>query len=264
MENKNNNSGGALITRLIKSIIVIIVMGVFFGLFLYEPRREIKDKNKENDEEIIKTDVEILEVVDDEVVKLYETISYASSYYCGVNIYYTNDKVTSKNIDNKLAFNMALNAMIDDGENSVDNPTNIKAEDMDKKIDSILGKDYEYTHGDYSVCPAYPYNEETKEYEFKGAECGGTCGPGIVKKIVKAERLGDNLDIYVRVLFDKYDDKLSYYSDYDRTKLIDLNRDYYSSPIINDEDYFKGSLYKLRFEKENNNMIFVSSELVKD
>ena len=46
MENKNNNSGGALITRLIKSIIVIIVMGVFFGLFLYEPRREKLCKRK--------------------------------------------------------------------------------------------------------------------------------------------------------------------------------------------------------------------------
>ena len=144
MENNNSNNGGALITRLIKSLIVIIVMGIFFGLFLYEPRREIKDKNKENNENIIKTDVKILEVVDEEVLELYDRISYAVGYYCGVNIYYTNDKVTAKDIDNKLAFSMALSAMNRDGENSIDNPVNIKADDMEEKIKSILGKDYKY------------------------------------------------------------------------------------------------------------------------
>lgn len=261
MKNNLNNSG-SLLVRLIKAFITIIVMGIFFGLFFYEPRREINNKNEKDS--VIKTDVEILEVVDEEVLDLFDTISYAVSYHCGVNIYYTNDRVTAKDIDNKLAFNMALKAMIDDGENFIDNPTNIKEEEMDKKIDSILGKDYEYIHGSYSVCPSYPYNEELKEYEFKGAECGGTCGPGIMKKIVKAVRLGDNLDIYVRVLFDEYENELKYYSDFDREKIVDIRKDYYGSYEFEDEDYYKGSLYKIRFEKEDDNMIFVSSELVKD
>lgn len=272
MDNKKSN------TSLIIIIILILCLIVASGYILYDKvlkpeqsKNQIEDNNeKESKEEV---SVENLEITDQQVTSLYEKISHASGYYCGVDDYFTDKKVESKDISNNLAFNIALMSLYEKGlkisgaNGDTNTGDDITKEQMDTEIDSIFGKDYVFTHALYSRCPYYAYDETAEKYIFGGSGCGGTCGPvKNIKKIVRAEKTAQNIYIYVRVVFvgKESSAKPVYYQDYNKTiKLDNLEKDNEGIAKDNDSNASKGSLYKLTFTSENQNMVFTSSELIK-
>ena len=87
-----------------------------------------------------------------------------------------------------------------------------------------------------------------------------------LKKVVRALKNDQTIELYVRVLFAGGVDTTDYYKDYNKTQKVEgLEMDSNNLfPIESDNNVAKGSLYKLTFENEDGNYVFVSSELVNE
>lgn len=222
-------------------------------------KKQILSSETEKEEKI-----EVLDITNSEVRQLYNKISKGINFNCGINDYYTNKKVIAMDIVNEVAYNIALSSLLDN-----DNGTGITIgqdfteEMINNEIAKIFGKNYKFINQEYGTCIQYKYDINTKTYKYSGGKCNSTCKNKNMVKIVKALKKNNTIEIYPRVLFiDSKPNSLKYYKDYDRTLSVDLITDKIGIPYEIDENYAKGSLYKLIFTKEDNNYVFTSSELV--
>lgn len=273
--NQNGNKKGS-------SVIIIILLIAVLGLGGYIAYDKILGNAKTDDTEEKtnkdeKTDtkkeekVENLDVTNKEVTTLFKSVTNANGHYCGVSELFKDKKVAANDIDNDLASDIALYNIRMNGKELNEGVTFTKKE-MNDTIAKLFGKDYKYTHGDIKNCPSVKYDANTEIYKVQPSACGGTCGPKNYVKIVKATKTNSKIELSIRVLFVGDTDVTNaagnayprYYKDSNKTVEVELQRDYDNIPYETDENYQKGSLYKMIFTNEDGNYVFTSSELVNE
>lgn len=273
MEEKKKNTGTTfLIVLLVLALIGTSGYIVYDKFIAKEEKQESQvTKKDDEDEDKDKSEIKVLEVTDSEVQDVFKKISNGLSTYCGVDDYYKNVKVTSNDITNDLAFNIAVLQIYNDKvAQGIKNPFSavgdaFTATEVETKIASTFGKDYKFTHKTYELCPTFSYDVANNKYVILAMPgCGGTCGPSNLKRVVKAIKSDKTMELYVKVLFFGGVSEVDYYKDFNKTQKVGgLEIDWNTKlPTNSDANIAKGSLYKLVFEKEDNAYVFASSELV--
>lgn len=259
-----------------KNIFIVVLLFLVIGLggyLVYDKilssddnktiaeNKKQENKQEKKEEEVVTT----LDVSDPMVTELYQTLKNGWGQYCGIWDYFTKTKVKSSDITNKVATVIAVDQLYkkdvignrDPGENQ------FTKNQLDAEVDRIFGKDYVFQPSNIFH---YEYDASTGIYhEEKTVGLGGACGVPNLDKIVKAEKQGNQLRIYTRVIFHiEGTDATNFFKDYDKTQVITLDRDENGYVINSDSNYEKGSLYKMNFVLEDGNYIFVSSEPVQN
>lgn len=255
-----------MIVILIGALILTSCYIVYDKTKAKEECSEISSNNITEKEKV--NNIETLEIDSNEVRTLYHNISGALDSLRAINIYYTDKKVTSQDIDNLTAYKIAmLQVYYDKNINIFKNIREVSADEIELKVKETFGKDYKFEHKTYTSCPNFTYDVNNKKYVPNNTPCGTEGGPDNIKRIVKALKKDNNIEIYVRVLFlgDMEENKLVYYEDYNKTKRVEQVNEYYGDTFLESSslNVAKGSLYKIVFNKEDNNYVFNYSELVK-
>lgn len=261
-------------------IIVILVLMVLAlgGYIVYDKflsKEEVADVSKDEKEKEI--EIDNLEVNDDLVVSLVEKITSGMDCTDFKDIYFKDGVFKGSDFSNQEIYSLALKKMLSEVAGDSVTGTGYKdfsVERLESEIVKIVGKDYQFNHKSYVSCPAWDYDATAKNYKAPASSaCGCTTGPyHTIAKTAKAFKEGDKVEIYQRVIFvDTITGKG--YSDSKKTKeitgLTTLSADQWGNPVdnideSNDANIAKGTLYKLVFEKENDEYIFVSSEPVNE
>lgn len=241
--------------------LVVLILFVAFALYGFATGvgYGVK-KTKENKKTTTETsDYYSFNNVDiEDVVNLYNNIQ--PMWHCD-SPFFTDKKYSVNDIPNDMAYTIGFKNL------SYDTMKEFTAEELDIQIDALLGKEYKFTHKTYETCPSYKYSN--KKYKLIGDGCGGTCGPGNVEKIIGASKNGNELDVYVAVLFHKdVDDKIEYYKDFKLTKKVtnykvDSNMSDVEAAEESIENAKLGTTYKMVFNLEDDNYVFVSAEPIK-
>lgn len=274
--NENKKNRGLIVLV----VILVLALVVTSGYIVYDKfiaKEEVEEKNKDNkkDEVSEETQDELVEVDvnSEEIQTLFTNISNGLTSYCGVNNYYQDKKVLASDLSNDLVFDIVLSQLYNDrkaqGELYPFSQIGygFTVNELDEKITSTFGKNYSFTHRTINSCPVFEYDSVNQKYVINSSlGCGGTCGAMNLKKVVRALKNDQTIELYVRVLFAGGVDTTDYYKDYNKTQKVEgLEMDSNNFfPIESDNNVAKGSLYKLTFENEDGNYVFVSSELVNE
>lgn len=263
-------------------LVVILVLALIMttGYIVYDKfiaGGEVEDKNDDNKVNTIKEDISEqlvdVDVNSTEIQDLFSNISHGLNSYCGINYYYQDKKIFAGDLSNDLVFDIILSQLYNDrkaqGElypfSQIGDGFTVN--ELDEKITSTFGKNYSFTHRTINSCPVFEYDSVNQKYVINSSPgCGGTCGAMNLKKVVRALKNDQTIELYVRVLFADGVDTTDYYKDYNKTQKVEgLEMDSNNFfPIESDNNVAKGSLYKLTFENEDGNYVFVSSELVNE
>ena len=264
-QSKKKNMG--LIVFLV--LLILIILGLV-GYILID-KDIIKLKNNEKSEVVEKVDnkkddTKYIETTDKKVVSILDTIMNGLSHYSGIYDYFTDKKVTVDSLDEEIIQSVALKVITDEFYKNNEH-TSIQGYSFSaNKYESIIKSIFDISkveNKSIKNCPNFDYNADTKTYTAGEPACGGTSGPwGSVEKITKVTQKGNNLEMYVRVLF--YDSaSSSYYYDYNHTKKVSEIVLDDNTTLANIESFISsGSLYKLTFKVKDDNYLFVSSEPV--
>ncbi len=263
-------------------LVVILVLALIMttGYIVYDKfiaGGEVEEKNDDNKVNTIKEDISEqlvdVDVNSTEIQDLFSNISHGLNSYCGINYYYQDKKIFAGDLSNDLVFDIILSQLYNDrkaqGElypfSQIGDGFTVN--ELDEKITSTFGKNYSFTHRTINSCPVFEYDSVNQKYVINSSPgCGGTCGAMNLKKVVRALKNDQTIELYVRVLFAGGVDTTDYYKDYNKTQKVEgLEMDSNNFfPIESDNNVAKGSLYKLTFENEDGNYVFVSSELVNE
>lgn len=263
-------------------LVVILVLALIMttGYIVYDKfiaGGEVEEKNDDNKVNTIKEDISEqlvdVDVNSTEIQDLFSNISHGLNSYCGINYYYQDKKIFAGDLSNDLVFDIVLSQLYNDrkaqGElypfSQIGDGFTVN--ELDEKITSTFGKNYSFTHRTINSCPVFEYDSVNQKYVINSSPgCGGTCGAMNLKKVVRALKNDQTIELYVRVLFAGGVDTTDYYKDYNKTQKVEgLEMDSNNFfPIESDNNVAKGSLYKLTFENEDGNYVFVFSELVNE
>ncbi len=271
LKNQNNKSNKGLIILVIILIIALISTGCYMILTPPKVKKLTPSptpEEKTNTGETIAPDSE-------EVTNLITNLTTAIDT-CGIYNYFTDQEITTFDIDNSLAFQLAITVLYK--EKQAQNITNLftaddtfTEEEITTEVQNLFGTSYQFTHQNYpNTCPKFNFNKDTNQYYVPNTPiCGLTCGPTNVFKITEATKYDDSLVIDLKMLFvdTEKGNGIEYYKDYTKTKLITSisEDDFYMNHTvdISDEDYMKGDTYRLTFTLENDHYVFTSSKLLK-
>ncbi len=265
---QKGNSGVAHILVIIFIVALLAVGGYFLYTKVITPKLDEMNKEKEvarrealeeDDDDFSKT--VSLEVESDIVVKL---MKYVDKNFLG------EDKLKVSDLDSQVIFVKSIPLVIEKyGEVSV------SRQEFNDVVSSMYGVSYPFKNETYTskLCVKYKYDEEEEKYQYvSDSYCGGTSlvpGGEDLIKAVKAERDSDIITIMARVLFFKAEDtddgyKAKYYSDYAMTKEVsDLSvSGEYDLASNTTDNLSKGALYKLTYQMDHGNYVFVSSEVM--
>ena len=268
-ENKKSKKGLIFVIALILGLIVGIGGSYYYFNVMSKDSDKTSTVKKAKSEKI-----EYLETTDKKVTKSMDKITGGLSYYCGVYDYYKDKKITADNLDDGVISSVALHKIVTDfygdsdpGSKSIAGYT-FTADQYEKAVKSIF-KVNKIEHKSLRNCPSFTYDESTKKYTAGEPACGGTCGPGgyPITKVTKALIKNNTMEVYMRILFVDYNNgKPIYYYDYAKTKkVLDVQYNDDNTPMgIEYSVDDKAALYKITFEKDNNNYVFVSAEPVND
>lgn len=239
------------------------------GLFADEEVEDVSEQYIEPDETEEETSVETQnEQIETPVTKEKNEYEILVGKYmlgnppanCGtIEVFAKNKVVYANDINSLYAANTVTMNLSD---NVDERPDTISLEDFTKEVKKYYGENYNFNvESLVNVQGLAYYKYVDGVFKKYSNNWGGTCGPVSSYRYSDAKKDGDNLEIYVYVVFNGLDDNGlsdgSYYVDYTRTKRIEnFNWSY-------DDDYRKGSLYKFTFKLENDNYVFVSSEPAK-
>ncbi len=272
--NENKKNRGLIVLV----VILVLALVVTSGYIVYDKfiaKEEVEEKNKDNkkDEASEEAQDELVEVDvnSEEIQTLFTNISNGLTSYCGVNNYYQDKKVLASDLSNDLVFDIALLQIYREKQaQGIEYPFSqigdaFTASELETKIRNTFGKNYSFTHRTINSCPIFEYDSANQKYVINTPPaCGGTCGPTNLKKVVRALKNNQSIELYVRVLFAGGASATDYYKDYNKTQKVEgLELDSNTTfPIESDNNVAKGSLYKLTFSNEDGSYVFVSSELV--
>ncbi len=261
--------------------IIILAIGVGVGYFsnsyiMKADNRKEMDKNSKKE---VKTEVKTLSVYDSEVLKAtesFEKIGVNASKKFNFNI---------KDINKKEVIMTSILGLDQEQINYCAGPEKkVSLEDLNNKIAAVV-KDQSitiddikdnmsktsYTEGQYGyMFEALDGTNEEYAFTIKDGSIYiiGACGhEGPTNSIIetqpeKAELNGDILTIYEKVAFGKteFSEEKSgfvhdFYTEQEYTKKIE------TIEMNEKPDFAKYKTYKLKFQKENNDYYFISSEL---
>jgi len=272
MEEKKSSKSNVVVIVLL--VLVILGLG---GYILYDkvlvkkPNQDVEEKDNENKDKT-EDKVENLEVTGDFVSGLVDGISSGIDCKDYREEYLFDTKFYAKNYSNEAIYNLVLHNMFDEVAAN-NNFVSFSADKVTTEVSKLVGKDYKFEHKTYDTCPTWEYDSSAMLYKAPTySACGCTTGPyRNLYSTVKAEKIGDVVNIYQRVIFVDTSNGKGYKDKAKTKEITDLVRntvDNYGNPsdsIKEDaSNLSKGTLYKLVFEKENDNYIFVSSEAVSE
>lgn len=258
-------------------LIIIVSLGVGIGGTYYymSSKYSVTIEDDVADVNINSSNVSVtnLDIYSDIVQNNYSKI--VDEYLaCGdpMSTYLNDSKLVNNDISNSTAYAI-VELKYFDNKSSLDEST------IKDAIEKLLGPDYEYDPTSFdasNTCSNHVYNSSTKQYDYRETACGCTVGPNYLAKtyISKAELDGDNLNIYIKVLFPNNQNLTSegyvkYYSDYSRTKEISLdyetsvNGNAYAEPYDTAVNINKGGSYKITMKKlSDDDYYFASSEKI--
>lgn len=261
-------------------VILVLALVATSGYIVYDKfiaKEEVEEENKDNKEEDSTEDgreklVEV-DVNSVEIQTLFTNISTSFASYCEVSNYYQDKKVLVSDLPNDLVFDIVLSQIYREKQSQGEKyPFSqigdaFTVSELETKIRSTFGKNYSFMHRTINSCPVFEYDSVNQKYVINTPPaCGGASGPKNLKKVVRALRSDQTLELYVRVLFVDGTNAIDYYKAYNKTQKvegleIDPNT---AEPLENDNNFAKGSLYKLIFNNEDGSYVFVSSELVNE
>ena len=257
-------------------ICLLVILGIAFlgaagfGIYTFIEKKKVEAVEDKKKQEQAKKDKEEnnLEILDNDspaITSFFETYTSSITNPCGIDDYFALEKITSKDISNDKMFSMMSNDIFKDKNKAIVAVGDSFTEDeLNNKIVKFFGKDYKFTHNSIKDCINFTYDQVKKVYVVSSAStCAITCPYPNLKKVTKAQSSKDLFVLSVRVLFS--DGKGNYYKDYGKKKLLtDLVADDTGRYDTNESNFSQGSLYKMRFVKEDDHYVFESSELMED
>ena len=254
------NKDGQKNKRLKILIIITAVLGIgcLLGGFILSNSNLFKKDDKTNVDKLKKSKESDYSK---KISKLYKSVINSNDIYCGYYKLFTNKKMTFNDLNNEEKLKMisySVYASDTDNISGWENKTYSK-EEFEKVAKELF--DSSITHQTISGCPSLEYDSSKGEYKVVYGDCTTTCDKAVTRaKIVQSVAKGGILEFSVKVVFGN-DGK--YYADYARTKQLSIDIDEYGN-IKNYNDINKGSLYKIVFNKENDNYMFSYVEPVKE
>lgn len=249
--NKKKGKGNTII------IVILSLLVVGLGLFIVYDKVLSKEEEKsvveeEEVEEVEEDEPIVLDIYSDQVQKLYNQIHPKGCLFTIDNLYF-NGPISYEKLKNN-AFYLGYSLIVD---NDVQKARDFTYDEVNKKVQSIFGKDFQLEEKPYTLCP-FTYDSASKTYKYqKDGGCGCTHGPeGPFFTLYKAMQVDNEIHIYESVVYSKYNpssDSFDYYQDYLRTNKIETNcNDGLSSKAcINDS-----TKYKFVYEKSGNDYVF--------
>lgn len=233
-------------------------MGIYIG-YTKASIKEAKNKVIDVEEEIDETP-EILDIYSEQIQNLYDKIHTFRNCISDTTSLYKNGTVSIGNFKS-LAFYMAYEILAEEKgvyeSQDISELSSFTYDDINKKAKNIFGTDFNIEDKEYSLC-SYKYDSTTKTYSYNmEGGCGCTTGPEEPQiTLYKAEKIGDEINIYNAVIYKKYNEGSIYYT-------------YYKDPLYNqkitDNACYEGystkdcidnsTRYKFIFTKEDDNYI---------
>lgn len=254
------NKDGQKNKRLKILIIIIAVLGIgcllggfILGnsnLFKQDDNPPVDKTKRKNESDYSKT-----------IGQLYKSVTNSNDIHCGFYKLFTDKKMTFNDLTNEDKLKIiAYNIYASDADNisGWENKTYSK-EEFEKVARELFNSSI--THQTISGCPSLEYNSSNGEYKVVSSECVTTCENANAKSMIvgSTEREG-TLEFSSKVIFVK-DGK--YYADYANKKQLSIEVDD-NKEMKNRTDIKKGTLYKIVFNKENDNYKFSYVEPVKE
>ena len=264
---QKGSSGGWHIAVIIFIVVLLMTGGYFLYTKVITPKIDEINKEKEVERrEISEEDddfsrVVSLDVDSDIIVKLMKYVD---------RNFLNEDKLKVSDISSQVVFVKSIPLVIEKyGE------TSVTGKEFNDVVSSMYGFSYPFKNESYTseLCVEYQYDEENDKYQYVGnSYCDNTSlvpGGEDLIKAVKAERNSDVITITARVLFFKAmetDDgyRAKYYSNYAMTQEVsDLSvSGEYDLASNTTDNLSKGALYKLTYQMDQGNYVFVSSEVM--
>ena len=263
---QKGSSGGWHIAVIIFIVVLLMTGGYFLYTKVITPKIDEINKEKEVERREISEDddfsrVVSLDVDSDIIVKLMKYVD---------RNFLNEDKLKVSDISSQVVFVKSIPLVIEKyGE------TSVTGKEFNDVVSSMYGFSYPFKNESYTseLCVEYQYDEENDKYQYVGnSYCDNTSlvavGEDLIKA-VKAERNSDVITITARVLFFKAmetDDgyRAKYYSNYAMTQEVsDLSvLGEYDLASNTTDNLSKGALYKLTYQMDQGNYVFVSSEVM--
>ena len=267
MEEKKKSNIGIILL-----VIVLLCAAFAGGYFVNEkgliggeketPKEEEKEEKKEEDK------VTVYDVTDEKILSLLGVLGFIEPGNCHWIETFANDKKFSvDDIDSRGAYTVT-SAYFTDAERSKW-PDTVSFEDFKKQVAKRFGKDYKFEvsekFGKGKECVPYYYDSSSNSFKKQETACGWTCGPSSTYKVVSAVDKNGVLKMNVKVLFYVIPENSNegvMYGDYNKTNKIGTFSTF-ESVMPTDDLFAKTDTYEFTFKNEDDNYVFVSSELKK-
>lgn len=256
--------------RTVLKVIISLIIGILIGggaLYCYDHfykkdnNTKCIDKNDTKKESNDSTEKE-LNIDTYLVTKLMTGIHFTDGSISEKTLY-VEDKTKVKDLDSNYIDNLLLK----EGYRVTNSFTDkISISDLEKARENLFGKNYEIiipTDKEVGTCPVFNYDVATKTYKKSNEECSLTSDIKIKYITVSATiKEKDNISIYERVAFIKDDEVYKKIDGSNNlSEKIDVDAEKFNIKENNDElNRYK---YTFKYDKETNNYIFESVELVK-
>ena len=245
-------------SKIIIIIIAILGIGCLLGGFILSNSNLFKKDDKTNVDKLNKSKESDYSKT---IGQLYKSVTNSNDIHCGFYKLFTDRKMSFNDLTNEDKLKIiAYNIYASDTDNigGWENKTYSK-EEFEKVARELFNSSI--THQTISGCPSLEYNSSNGEYKVVSNECVATCENANAKSMIveSTEREG-TLEFSSKVIFVK-DGK--YYADYANKKQLSIEVDG-NKELKNRTDIKKGTLYKIVFNKENDNYTFSYVEPVKE
>lgn len=256
--------------RTVLKVIISLIIGILIGggaLYCYDhfykkdnntkcvDKDDTKKASKDATEKELNIDTYL-------VTKLMTGIHFTDGSVSEKTLY-VEDKTKVKDLDSNYIDNLLLK----EGYRVTNSFTDkISISDLEKARENLFGKNYEIiipTDKEVGTCPVFNYDVATKTYKKSNEECSLTSDIKIKYITVSATiKEKDNISIYERVAFIK-DDGVYKKIDGSNNLSEKIDADAEKFNIKENNDELNRYKYTFKYDKETDNYIFESVELVK-
>lgn len=260
--------GNHTVLKVIISLIIGILIGggsLYYYDYIYKKCDTKKVEDKKDDNKDTKTDEGVKELnIDSYLVKKLMTGMHFTDGSISEKTLYIENKTNAKDLDSSYVENLLLK----EGYRVTSSFTDkISINDLELARENLFGKNYEIiipTDKEVGSCPVFNYDVASKTYKKSSEECSLTSDISIKYVTVSATiKEKDNISIYERVAF--VNDEGVYKKIDGSNNLSEKLEDVDSKDFNIKENNDKLNRYKytFKYDKETDNYIFESIELVK-